>query len=129
MVVVAALVSDEPLEPLLPEDDPLEPEDDPLDDESELPEEEEELPPEAVLDDESHFGAASSSVFGCDETSSACFGGPPQAASASPMATKKPISFQVRMPMGLARFHGGQHSTSWQLPHSSCDTTASFGMR
>ena len=115
---MGAGVSDDPLDPELDPEEPLEPdepEDDPLEDESELPEEEEEEPldPEdVVLDDESHFGAASESGLGvdCSDSSFACFGGPPQAASASPMATM-PIFFEVRMPNGLARFQGGQHST------------------
>ncbi len=121
-MVVAAVVSDEPLDP---EEAPLDPDDEsPV--EPELPEEEEE--PVAVVDDESHFGAASSSVFGCDDASSACFGVPPQAASASPIAMNA-ICFEVRMPKGLARFYGGQHSTCGQLPHPPCVTTASLGTR
>jgi hypothetical protein len=105
-----------PLDPVLDPEEPvdpaLEPEESDVPDEPDEPEDDEPLLPDvAVVDDESHLGADSSSVFFIsDDASLACFGVPPQAASASPMAIK-PIIFEVRMPMGLARFYGGQHST------------------
>lgn len=111
---MSPLDPEDPLDPVLDPDESFDPEE-PLDPDAELPEESDDeeplLPLLEVLDDESHFGAVSSSVFFIsDDASLACFGVPPQAASASPMAIK-PIIFEVRMPMGLARFQGGQHST------------------
>lgn len=72
----------DPLEPLEDADEPeLESPEEP-DEEPDDPEEPDEL---VVLDDESHFGAESSSgeCVLCDEASSACFGAPPHAARTS----------------------------------------------
>jgi hypothetical protein len=50
-----------------------------------------------VVEDESHFGAPSSSVFGCDEASLACFGDPPHATSANAVSPTKTVFFTSRI--------------------------------